>query len=262
MGSLFQLKSELISVQSDVIFSLFGIGFTNSMISALLVTSLLILLSIWASRSLQIYSKPGKFQLVIEIIVQTALNFFTQITGKEEIARRIFPIVGTLMLYLLISNTVLLIPGITSITYDGQSLFRPTTSDFNSTFGLAVAVIVFVHIFSIHKKGVPAYLNSYFRFGGIIEGFKKGIGAGILSFIDFFVGLLDVVSELAKSLSLSLRLFGNIFAGELLASVMMGIFALFLPIPFFVLSLFSGVIQAIVFSALTASYFGMALSEE
>lgn len=261
MDSFFQVKSELLAVQSEIIFEIAGIPFTNSMLSALLVTFLVILLCIWAS-NLKKAEVPGRFQLAIETLFQSALSFVDNITGDSKVTRQIFPIIGTLLIYLLLANTFLVIPGLTSIQIDGKQIFRPTTTDFNATFGIAVAILIFVHLFMVRKDNIIVYIGKYIRIGDVVKGFSKGIGPGLLSIIDLFIGLLDIISELAKSLSLSLRLFGNMFAGELLSAVMMGIFAIFLPIPFLVISLFSGVIQAIVFGALSASYFGIALKDD
>ncbi|KXK27570.1 MAG: ATP synthase subunit a [candidate division WS6 bacterium OLB20] len=262
MGSFFQYESELLQVQSEAVFSIGEIAVTNSMMSALLVTFLVILLCIWASTSLKKAAVPGKFQLVVETLVMTAMGFVDNITGDSRVTRKIFPLIGGLLIYLLLANTFLVIPGLSSLQYDGKQIFRPTTTDFNATFGIATAMLIFVHLFTIMEGSLLGFIGKYIRVGEVVKGFRQGIGPGIMSIIDLFIGLLDIISEFAKSLSLSLRLFGNIFAGELLSSVMMGIFAIFLPIPFLVLSLFSGVVQAIVFGALTSSYFGIALKEE
>jgi F-type H+-transporting ATPase subunit a len=125
-----------------------------------------------------------------------------------------------------------------------------------------VAVIIWTQVYSIQKFNIFGHINKYVKVTTVINGFKQGIGPGMLSIIDFLIGLLDIVSELAKSLSLSIRLFGNMFAGELLSGIVLSAFALVAPVPLMLLALFTGFLQALVFGALTSSYFGLALSDD
>ena len=109
--------------------------------------------------------------------------------------------------------------------------------------------------------GPVSHLSKFVNIRGIFRALKKGPMAILVAIIEFFVGLLEVISEIAKVLSLSLRLFGNIFAGEVLLTVMLGILAYALPIPFMFLELLVGIIQATVFSMLTLAYLTVATQE-
>lgn len=253
-----------LAIGAEVLISGEFFDITNSMTTGLLVTIAIILLAITVNSSLKINETPSKFQLVIEILINGMYSFVEQIAGNAKIAKKIFPIVGSVFLYIGISNILLiLIPGIGALVYGDQeiSLFRAHTADFSTTFGLSVAVVLWSHFSSIRRTNIFVHINKYIRIGSIYKGFKEGIGAGLLSFIDFFVGLLDIVSEFAKSISLSLRLFGNMFAGELLAFIVIGAIPVGAPSLLILMALFTGIIQSVVFGALTSSYFGSALSD-
>jgi len=202
---------------------------------------------------------PGKFQNFIELLFEAFIGLLEQISGSREKAEKLLPLIGTIFIFFGISNTVGLIPGLTSITYNGISLFRTPTNDFNMTFSVACGIILLTHIMSIRVFGFFGHLGKFFKFHGVYSGFKKGIRDGMLSIIDFLIGLLDIVSELAKVVSLSLRLFGNMFAGEILAAVILGAFPLFLPAPWMAMNILVGFLQAMVFGSLTAAYYTMAV---
>lgn len=257
-----RLETTILPIKAETVFTVAGFEISNAMMSGLLVTLIIATILIIFNLKFKAKGTPGTFQLVLEMLVEAILGFITQITGDEKVARKILPLVGGLMIYLLLANTILTIPGIGSLLYDGVTVFRAHTTDFNATFGIAVSMVIFTHLASISKVNIFNHLNKYLRIGTVISSFRKGIGPGMLSLIDLFIGFLDIVSEFAKSLSISLRLFGNMFAGEVLGSVIAGLIALFAPIPLLILSLFSGAIQAVVFTALTASFFGGQLSEE
>ena len=156
-------------------------------------------------------------------------------------------------------NLIALLPGLTAITYNGLPLFRTATNDFNTTFALAMAVVILTHIVSLKQFGLFGHLGKFFKFKEVYLGFKKGIGEGVLSIIDFLIGLLDIVSEVAKVISLSLRLFGNMFAGDILTVILFGALAVLAPIPWLAMNLLVGVLQALVFGALSAAYYTLAI---
>jgi F-type H+-transporting ATPase subunit a len=259
-------STDNLSIGAEILFDGKYFDITNSITTGLLVLFFLSLIAaiIYLGSSKDEVKVPSKFQIMIEILVSSMRGFVIQVAGNEKIGRKIFPIIGTVFLYIGIANIVLLlIPGIGALELnEGVPVFRAHTADFSTTFGLSVAVVIWTHLSSIFKFDVFTHINKYIRIGSVINGFKKGIMDGILSFIDVFVGVLDLVSEFAKSVSLSLRLFGNMFAGELLAFVIAGLVPIGAPAVLILFGLFTGVMQSIVFGALTASYFGSALTEE
>ncbi|MEK7665537.1 MAG: F0F1 ATP synthase subunit A, partial [Patescibacteria group bacterium] len=123
---------------------------------------------------------------------------------------------------------------------------------------LSIFAVVMSHVFGILHVGVLSHISKFFNVRGVISALTKGPVAILIAIIEFAVGLLELVSEFAKVLSLSLRLFGNVFAGEILLTVMMGIFAYALPIPFIFLEILVGIIQATVFAMLTLAFFTVA----
>ncbi|MBU3896291.1 F0F1 ATP synthase subunit A, partial [Patescibacteria group bacterium] len=130
------------------------------------------------------------------------------------------------------------------------------------TLSLAAAMILLVQASSIKKWGMLKHLSNYFKFYEVINGFKKGISSGFMGIIHFLIGLLDIVSEIARIISLSVRLFGNMFAGEMLAVILLGFFAFVLPVAWMTMNLLTGFIQAMVFGSLTAAYYSLAVKGE
>lgn len=126
-------------------------------------------------------------------------------------------------------------------------LFRALTADLNLTFALAIIAIVVNQYFTIKEIGWKKYLHKYFNFS---------------SPINFFVGVLEIISELSKILSFSFRLFGNVFAGEVLLTVMYFLIPIAIPIPFLLMEIFVGLIQAFVFSLLFVVFLKVATAEE
>jgi F-type H+-transporting ATPase subunit a len=172
--------------------------------------------------------------------------------------------------FILFSNWVGLLPGTGSFgVYHGSEflpILRPANTDLNLTLAMAVFAVITSHILGIFTIGFFKYANNFIKLGDIWHAVKSGSPMKILvAVIEFFVGLIEVFSEVAKMVSLSLRLFGNIFAGEVLltvlASLIAGYGAFLIPIPFMLLELIVGIVQATVFSMLTLVYLSIATSE-
>ena len=266
MNNFFRIDADLPSVPPDILFYIEGLPISNSLLSGLLMTLIIVVFLFFVILYSKSSGTPTKFQIILESIYQIFFNFIEKIVGSKKIAKTILPIIGTIFIYIGFSNILTLIPGIDSLTFTTNQktipLFRTHTSDVNTTFGIAVAMIIWIQVYSIRKIGILKHLNKYFKIWGIIQGFKNGVGPGFIAIIEFFVGLLDIISEIAKSISLSLRLFGNMFAGLMLGGIILGALAIIAPIPLILFSLFSGVLQALVFGALTASYFGTAVDND
>lgn len=258
---MFQLESQTIYVKAPVIFEIAGLQVTNTMTTALLTTFVALLLCFVAIR-FRVY-KPSKFQLFIESGVLLTTNFIEQIAGDKKIAWRVMPIVASMVLYILISNLIItIIPFLGGLTIGSEALFRSSTSDINATISIALAMIIMTQLFLIQRINIFNYLFKFFPVDKVILNFQKGFLKGFGSIIDIFIGILDLISEFAKVISLSLRLLGNMFAGEILLRIFMGIFAIIIPIPIILLGGLAGVVQAVVFGALVTSYFASALKPE
>lgn len=257
---LLQVAAEQPGIQPDTVFAIGSLAVTNAMLMGVLVTVLFFVLSVWLKKSLK--PIPGKIQTVAEMTVSSFYDLVEQIVGSRRAAQQMLPLVGTIFLFFGLGNLIGLVPGLTSITYNGVPMFRTPTNDFNMTFSIATAVIIITQIASLKAFGILGHLGKYFKFKDVYLGFKKSIGEGVLAIIDFLIGLLDIVSEVAKVVSLSLRLFGNMYAGEVLAAILLGAFAVLVPTPWLAMNILVGVLQALVFGALTAAYYALAVHQE
>lgn len=263
-SSLFHVYEEVPSIKAPTLGNLGPITVATSTVTTLLITLLFIVLVVKVSRAKLL---PSRFQTALEMFYEMVANFIASIVGSKERAQTIVPYVGALMTYLLVANVLPIFPGISGfyvIGADGAHipLFRGATTDFNTTFGLALAVIVTMQIVGMKEQGVFGYLSHFIQVKQVVKGFKKGIGEGMVSIIGFFVGLIEIISELAKVLSLSLRLFGNMFAHEVLTVILLGAFAVAVPAIWMGMGLLVGVVQSIVFVALVTVYYSLALKKE
>lgn len=181
---------------------------------------------------------PGVFQNIMEILIGTFYDLTETISGEN--AKKIFPFFMSFFFFILIANWSGLIPGNGAIGLKGAEgqlipIFRNATSDLNVTLALALISVFATHILSVKTIGIKEYLSRYFSFNPI----------------NLFVGILEIVSEITKVISLSFRLFGNIFAGEIVLMTIGSLFAFIFPLPFMALEIIVGLVQALVFSMLT-----------
>lgn len=212
---------------------------------------------------------PKGFQNFMEGIVEFLLKEVEKVTGNKKKARQFLPIVGTIFIFILFSNWIGLFPGTGSIGVWGElhgkieliPLFRPAASDLNLTLAIALFAVITSHVMALMTVGPLNHISKFINIRGILKAIPKGPMAIVVAIIEFGVGFIEIISEIAKVVSLSLRLFGNIFAGEVLMTVMLGLMALVVPIPFMFLELLVGAVQATVFAMLTLAYLVVATDE-
>jgi F-type H+-transporting ATPase subunit a len=237
---------------------------TNTLINAVLVSVLFFALAVALRGRLR--AVPSGFQNVVEALLETVLGYMDQVTRDHQKSVRFLPLVGTLFLFILVSNLLGVFPGIGSVgrtvVEHGRSeflpLFRPANTDYNLTLAMALLAVIASHVLGVVAIGFWKYADRFVKLGTLWRSLRKG-GMGIfIGVAEFFVGLIEVVSEVAKVVSLSLRLFGNVFAGEALLTVMAGLIAWAVPLPFLLLETLVGVIQATVFAMLTLVYLTVA----
>lgn len=204
-----------------------------------------------------------------ETILETLYQYFDTVTNSRAKSIAFMPFVGTLFLFILVSNWLSLLPGVGSIgrylVHHGEvilvPMFRPGTSDLNLTLAMAVTSVVVSHFLGIAVIGFFRYANKFIKLWDIWHAVKTFKPVNLLTaVVEFFVGLLEIVSEVAKMLSLSLRLFGNVFAGEVLLTVLASILPVILPLPFIAMEMIVGIVQAAVFALLTLVYLTVAVS--
>lgn len=233
-----------ISLAAEKIGSIGPLTVTNSLLTTWVVMAILIIFSILSTKNMS--KVPGTLQSIAEMIVGGLYDFFTSVVGKN--VAQFFPIVGSLFIYILISNWVGLLPGVGTIGFHhGESflpLLRGPMADLNATVALALVSVLAMQYFGF--KNVGAHYSQRFL------NFKDPIM--------FSVGILEIASDISKIVSFAFRLFGNIFAGEVLLAVMAFLMPFLVPLPFLLMELFVGLIQALVFSMLSAAFFTLAVS--
>lgn len=232
----------------EVIGHFWGIPLTNTLVTSWIVVALLISIAIWVRRSISM--TPGRVQLFFESIIEYMYDFMTETLESRLWARRFLPLLLTIFLFIATSNLIEFTPGIGSILIsDGHEhvpLFRSVNTDLNVTLALAIIVVFAIEIAGIVALGFWKYAGKFFNFS---------------SPLNFAVGLIEFVSEMSRFISFSFRLFGNIFAGEVLIAVATFFVPYVLPVPLMAFESFVGVVQAIVFALLTLFFVKLAIAD-
>ncbi len=257
--------------------------FTNSIIVAAIVAVIVLVFARRATAKMEIVPKPGGSQNLFEAVIEALYDMLEGIVGRHMVAK-VFPLLATLFLFILVSNWFGLLPGVGTIGFgdrrgamlslpDGvvSPLLRPANADLNLTLAMALIFSVYWIIWSFQELGVGGFFSHIFG--------PKGEVTGILKYplvaIFVFVGVIEVISIAFRPVSLSLRLFGNIYAGENLMHTMSDLgetmhmplaisvlMKIIVPIPFYFLELLVGVVQALVFTLLCAVYIKLTTSHE
>ncbi len=217
---------------SEIVFYMFGWPVTSYITTMWAIMAVLLIIGLVVSNRMQ--KVPGRLQMLAEYSLGGLVNYFGGMMGQER-ARRYFPLLGTLFLLILFSNWSGILPGAGHING-----FHPPTGTLSVTAALAIVVFVTVQGIGIRERG-------WHYFGHFFQPI-------------FLLFPLNILEELIKPLSLSLRLFGNIYGEEMVAVVLLGLFAP-AAIPMQLLALLFGFIQALVFTTLTAIYIGQATAE-
>ncbi len=242
-----------ISIKGEILTYIWGFPLTNTILTSWVIVIILIAVSIYLSKVLARNDRvPGKFQNAVEMIFDAFIDFLATLTGDRKQVIRFLPAVGTLFFLILFSNWFGIIPGLSAIGFErivgGKNdlvpIFRSVNSDLSMTLALTLIVVTVSHILGLATLGLKGHLKKFFRFQNPME---------------FFVGILEFISEFGKIISLSFRLFGNILAGEILLAVMTYLVPYLIPVPFLGLEVVVGLIQALVFAILAMVYFSTAM---
>lgn len=245
------------------------ITITNALLTSWVAVLVIIVISLFLRSKLR--EIPKGIQNFFEIIVEGALSLCDQVTNSRALSLRIFPISISVFFFILINNWLGLIPigglGILEKAEHGFvfiPFLRGGTADINTTLGLAIMAVIGANIFGVFSIGIWKTLNKYVNLkvlGEIGKKIKKDPTVILVAPVTFFVGLIEIIGEFAKIASLSFRLFGNVFAGEVLLASMAALVAYIVPIPFIFLEILVGVIQALIFSILLTVYFTIGASD-
>lgn len=252
------------ALAAEPLFHIGQIPVTNSLVNGWIATVIFIGIAFVASRRTTLV--PRGVHNVFEAIVEAILDQMEQVMGSRAKAKTYFPFIATFFLFILVNNWIGLLPGTGTIGIHGMvhgheeliPLLRPATADLNLTLGLAAIAVLLTHVAAFRTIGFSEHVSKFVNIRGIWRALRKGPMALVIAVIEFFVGFLEIIGEFSKTLSLSLRLFGNVFAGEILIGVMLGLVSFVVPIPFYFLEILVGVIQATVFSMLTMVYLTVA----
>lgn len=242
---------------------------TNALLTSWVVVIIILIFSI--ALRLKLKEIPGKLQNLFEIIIEEALSLCDQVTNSRTLSLKIFPIAISAFFFILINNWIGISPlggfGLIEQTEHGLTFIpflRGGTADINTTLALSIMTVIGANVFGIFSIGLWKTFNKYVNLkvlGEMFTKIKKDPTIIVVAPITFFVGLIEIIGEFAKIASLSFRLFGNVFAGEVLLVSMAAIFAYIIPIPFIFLEILVGVIQALIFSTLLVVYFTISATD-
>src|SRR3989338_5595154 len=255
------------TIYAEPVFNIGSFQITNSLLNSWL--AVLVIVALCVVLRLKLKQIPGKIQHIFEIVLEGAMSLCDQVTNDRKTTLKIFPLVISLFIFILLNNWLGLLPIVGSIGYiaseAGHSVFIPIfragTADINTTLALSIAIVIGSNIFGIIAIGAWKTFNKYVNIKALVSipmKIRKDPSVIIVAPISIFVGLLELIGEMAKVASLSFRLFGNVFAGEVLLASMGAIFLYILPAPFLFLEVFIGLIQALIFSLLATVYFTIA----
>ncbi len=307
------MSSLHISFSAEPVFHIGSLAVTNSILTSLIVSVLLILFALFARKQLNTKGKPSKFQSFVELVIESLNGLIVDVTGKGKKQAMFAPIIMTFFIFILCNNWFGLLPGVGSIGFiekpeaveavsethvkesvvpvseekteqvkketteatntraqevkteevkettveaKGEEAAAPThstegkfvpylragTADLNTTIALALISMVMVQVVGFKFLGFH-YIKKFFDFSNPIG---------------FFVGILELVSDISKIISFAFRLFGNIFAGEVLLAVISSLVPIVVPMPFYGLEIFVGLVQALVFAMLSLVFFNIA----
>ena len=243
-------KMPEISIKAEPLFKIGSFYITNSIFTSLIVFILFFILADVYNKQSKL-RKKSKFFYFINFILKTIYQLFESILKDKTMI--FFPVLGAFCLYILLNNWFGLLPGIGSLLVGLREngklfhfpIFRGNNADLNATISLALIVFFLIQVNGVKYLGFKGYFKKFFN---------------ISNPINFFVGILETISEFSKIISFSFRLFGNIFAGEVLLTIIAFLIPVLVSFPFLILEVFVGLIQALVFSMLSAVFLNVAIS--
>ncbi len=235
-----------IALSAEKIGDFMGLPITNTLLTGWLIAGLLIVIALMTSRRLKMI--PGRVQAFFETLFEGAYDYIASTLESRDRARTYFPLIITVFLFIALANMTEFTPGIGSITVvndHGETvpLFRSMNTDLNMTLGLTIIAVVAIEIAGVAALGFFAYAGKFINFS---------------SPINFIAGLIELISEVSRLVSFSFRLFGNIFAGEVLIAVVMFFVPYMLPVPLMAFEMFIGIIQGLVFAMLILFFIKLA----
>ncbi len=240
-----------VSVAPETLFHVGPIAVTNSQMLGVIGTALLLWILLVAVRQIRT-GKRGRFITAVLFVFESLYDTAIDVIGDKEVAKKVMPLAITLMLFFWFNNWLGILPILGSVTYHGTAVFRGYAADMNTTFALAFISIFTAQAWAIKKRGFFGNIRRY-----VSSPFKDPLHS--------FEGALEIVAEISRTLALSLRMFGNVFGGEVLLAVIAYLASYAAPVAlpvFYVLELFVGAVQAYVFFMLTIAFISLGLPQE
>lgn len=237
-----------ISIAAEKVFEVGGITVTNSMLASVAVLLILTFIAFFSTRRMSLV--PKGLQNAVEMGIESLAKLMDGIFQNKTLTYKVLPLIATFFIFILFNNWFGLIPGVGTIGVneikEGKEvlvpLFRAGTADLNTTIMLGGIAVIAAQILGMGALGMRGHWSKFFNFSSPIM---------------FFVGILELLGEFTRVISFSFRLFGNIFAGEVLLVVISSLTPYLIPIPFYAMEIFVGFIQALVFSMLAIVFIKM-----
>lgn len=245
-----------LSLAPDVVFNIGSFGVTNAMLAMWILTALVLVVGVLFNRKVGVV--PSRLQVALESLI----NFFSEnletAFGSKEKARQFTPLMLAMFIMFFVANQFYILPLIGDIvTGDGVKLLKTPTAHFSLPIAVALVIVGMANVMALRISPL-GHIGQFLKFGELLK--IRSVKDVPNALLEIFLGLLDIIGEIAKIVSLSARLFGNVIAGELMVVIISFIAAPFtfalVPIPFIFLSIFSGLIQAFVFPLLSIQYLG------
>lgn len=242
-----------IALSAEKITEFLGIPITNTLIMSWVVVGLLLVLGFFVGRNLKII--PGRVQILFESLFVYVMEYMEETLESKKMAKKFFPLILTIFLFIFIANLIEFTPGIGSVGFfegHGETkefipLLRSMNTDLNVTLALALISFLVIEITGVLAIGFFKYFSKFINFKSVL---------------DFLIGIIELFSEVARLIAFSFRLFGNIFAGEVLILVVMFFVPYIIPVPLMLFEVFVGFIQAAIFSLLTLFFIKIAVTEQ
>jgi len=237
-----------VALAPEIIGNFWGLPVTNTLLMSWAVVIVLGILAFIIGGNVKLI--PGRFQTLLESLFSFVYDYIAEILESREMARKFFPLLLTIFLFIFTANMLEFTPGIGSVGlyHNGEfaPLFRSANTDLNATLALAIISFFVIEITGIVTIGIFKYSQKFISFRSVMG---------------FAVGIIELFSEIARLISFSFRLFGNIFAGEVLILVVGYFVPYFLPVPLMIFEVFVGFIQAAIFALLTLFFIKIAITE-
>lgn len=241
-----------ISLGAEKLGSLWGVPITNTLVMGWVVVFVLCAVAITVGSRIRL--APSKGQLLFEMAIGGVYDFMAETLENPTLAKKVFPIIFTIFLFIFTANLIQFIPGVGSIgffeihgkTTEFIPLLRSLNTDINTTLALAIIAFILIEVAGVAALGFLKYFHKFVNFS---------------SPLGFCIGIIDLFSEVARLVSFSFRLFGNIFAGEVVIMILGSFVPVILPVPLMLFEVFVGFVQAAIFALLTLIFIKIAITE-